>query len=100
MALIEELSTFLQLLEALESDLKVICICELGRVVEDLHAQQRDDRHAGGEDAAYRLVNLKLYKALDECCCSMLCVAEREELLFVKSSELGRDFCGVASETR
>ncbi len=40
MAILEGLSTLLQLLEALESDFKVVCICELGRVVEDLHAQK------------------------------------------------------------
>ena len=41
------LEIFLELLETLESNLEDILVGELGRVVRDLHAQERDDRHDG-----------------------------------------------------
>lgn len=39
--------TLLQALKALKGDLKRVCIGELGGVIEDLDAQQRDERHDG-----------------------------------------------------
>lgn len=39
--------TLLQLLQALEGDLKLVAIGELGGVVEYVDPQQRDDRHDG-----------------------------------------------------
>lgn len=41
------LLTLLQLLEALESDLELVVVGELGGVVEDVDTQKRNHRHDG-----------------------------------------------------
>lgn len=37
--------TLLQLLETFECDLELVLVGELGRVVQDVDVQKRDDRH-------------------------------------------------------
>jgi hypothetical protein len=39
------LFTFLKRLEAFKCDLKLIRVCKLGRVLQDVDAQKRDDGH-------------------------------------------------------
>jgi len=43
--------TLLQSLEALKGNLEFVLVGELGGVVENLDAQERDDRHLGGAEA-------------------------------------------------
>lgn len=41
--------TLLQLLKTLEGDLELVWVTELGWVVEDVNAQERDGRHSEAE---------------------------------------------------
>lgn len=44
---VRDVHTFLQLLQAFESDLQFVVVGELGGVVEDVHPKKRDQRHLG-----------------------------------------------------
>jgi len=37
--------TLLQLFKTLEGDFQFIIVCKLGRVVQDIHPEERNDRH-------------------------------------------------------